>query len=219
MKVAIFDFDGTLSKEETFPLMMEHLKQHKQFGKNYGKFYRSVLPIYLAYKIKLYPKDKMRTQMMQRYLAAFGPIPFTSLKTFFQDIAKTLQDNLNQEVLSCLQQHHRDGIYTILLSGAFKPLLTAVTKDYPFDLIIGTEIPVKDQKLDLSHPIDHIQGQRKNEYLLHALADKSIDWENSFAYGDSYSDLSVLELVGHPVAVTPDKKLQAIAEERKWRII
>ena len=41
--------------------------------------------------------------------------------------------------------------------------------------------------------------------------------EASF-YTDSYSDLSVLEAVGSPVAVHPDPRLTRIARKRGWRI-
>lgn len=46
-----------------------------------------------------------------------------------------------------------------------------------------------------------------------------IDWSDSYAYGDSYSDLAVLELVGNPVAVKPDSRLSEIAIHRKWEIM
>jgi phosphoserine phosphatase len=40
---------------------------------------------------------------------------------------------------------------------------------------------------------------------------------DSFAYSDSVTDLPMLEAVGHPVVVNPDKELAQIAEERDWQ--
>jgi phosphoserine phosphatase len=40
-----------------------------------------------------------------------------------------------------------------------------------------------------------------------------------YYYGDSISDLSALEVVGHPVCVQPDRKLSRIAHEKGWRIL
>jgi len=45
-----------------------------------------------------------------------------------------------------------------------------------------------------------------------------IDLKESFAFGDSYADLEMLECVGHPVAVNPDSRLKRIAIERGWTI-
>ena len=48
---------------------------------------------------------------------------------------------------------------------------------------------------------------------------KTVDWKNSYAYGDSYADLPVLNLVGNPIAVKPDEKLRHIAIRKQWEII
>jgi phosphoserine phosphatase len=46
-----------------------------------------------------------------------------------------------------------------------------------------------------------------------------IDYANSYAYADSYSDLGLFGLVGHPVAVYPDRKLAAHAAAQGWEVI
>ncbi|MEK7310504.1 MAG: hypothetical protein AAB382_00915 [Chloroflexota bacterium] len=46
-----------------------------------------------------------------------------------------------------------------------------------------------------------------------------IDLTASYAYADSYSDLGLFEMVGHPVAVYPDKKLADLAREKGWRVV
>ena len=40
----------------------------------------------------------------------------------------------------------------------------------------------------------------------------------SFAYSDAFTDLALLELVGHPVAVNPDRALAKVADERGWEV-
>ena len=41
----------------------------------------------------------------------------------------------------------------------------------------------------------------------------------SSAYSDSYTDLPMLEAVGHPVAVNPDRVLAKVAREREWEVM
>ncbi|MDB5873852.1 MAG: HAD-superfamily subfamily PSPase-like protein [Ramlibacter sp.] len=48
---------------------------------------------------------------------------------------------------------------------------------------------------------------------------ESLDRFHSTAYSDSINDLSLLEAVDEPVAVDPDPKLAAIAQERGWRVL
>jgi phosphoserine phosphatase len=61
-------------------------------------------------------------------------------------------------------------------------------------------------------------GPHKAE-AIHAFADEhGIDLAASYAYSDSYSDLPMLECVGHPTAVNPDRALLAVAKERGWEV-
>jgi fatty acyl-CoA reductase len=45
-----------------------------------------------------------------------------------------------------------------------------------------------------------------------------VDLHRSYAYADSISDLPMLEAVGNPVAVNPDRRLAAAARSRGWQI-
>jgi HAD superfamily hydrolase (TIGR01490 family) len=216
MKVAIFDFDRTLFPEETFPLLMDHLKHHPIHNRKYRYFFRKILPVYIAYKCKLYPELKMREYTMQSYISAFNNAPDGVLEEFFSQIARIMSQKLSEPVLHRLEQHKHDGFYTMLVSGAFEPLLYSVTEQVNFDCIIGSSIPVKTDKVA---PITYIYGERKREFVHAHLSDIDVDWENSYAYGDSFSDLDVLELVGNPVAVKPEPRLLEVANQRRWEIM
>ena len=64
----------------------------------------------------------------------------------------------------------------------------------------------------------YTMGPGKVEAMREVAAADGIDLEGSFAYTDSYTDLPMLELVGHPVAVNPEKELREAAEENEWPI-
>jgi HAD superfamily hydrolase (TIGR01490 family) len=219
MKVAIFDFDRTLFPEETFPLLMGHLKNHPIHFQKYRNFFLRILPVYLAYKCKLYPEQKMKEYSMWSYIAAFGSSPKLEIEQFFSQIGKIMSQNLSETVLHRFEQHRLDGYYTMLVSGAYEPLLYSVTKNVNFDCIIGSSIPYKDEKLSKNSSINYIYGERKKEFINAHLSNTEVDWQNSFAYGDSYTDLDVLELVGNPVAVNPEPRLLEVANHKKWEII
>ena len=219
MRVAIVDFDGTLYAKETYQIMMDHLKEHPVYHTRYKGFFRSILPPYIGHKLKIYPKHKMRERSMQIYLDALKDLSVEEMDTYFHDIAAKMRADFNPEVVSRVKQHAADGVHVMLVSGAYTPLLHIVVDGLPFDKIIGTNIPIKNSVIDLKTPILHVQGTGKNEQIETALANKEIDWANSFAYGDSYSDLSVLDLVGNPVAVQPEEQLKVVAKKRNWKII
>ena len=219
MRVAIFDFDGTLYPQETFKLMMNYMKKHPIHSSKYQPFYRALMKPYLAYKMKLYPENKMKAKSMQLYLNALKDMPQQEIENYFKDMSKEMHNELNFKVVDRLKKHLKEGDHVLLVSGAFTQMLNEVTRDLAIHEVIGTQIPMKNGTVDTDNAIYHIQGERKNEKIEQALQGFDIDWENSSAYGDSISDITVLELVGNPVAVRPESRLQAIAEERKWEIL
>lgn len=219
LRVAIFDFDGTLYKKETFKILMKHLKIHPIYHIKYKTFFRWVAPRYIAYKMKVYPEARMKARAMNRYISVLDDLSKDELAVYFREIAEEMKEDFNPYVVEKLHEHVRDGVHIMVVSGAYTLFLDEVINHLAIDTIIGTEIPFNGHTVDLNQPIDHINGQRKNDKILKSLETYDIDWANSYAYADSYSDLPVLELVGNPVAVQPQTKLKVVAEERGWEII
>jgi HAD superfamily hydrolase (TIGR01490 family) len=219
MQVAIFDFDGTLYAEETFKLLMNHLKEHPIHKSKYNRFYRSIIPPYFANKLKLYPESKMKKLSMQLYLQAFEGLSTFEMDAYFEELKIKIHQDFNPDVIARLQKHQSEKVHILLVSGAYTQFLHRVTAGISFNQIIGTDIPYTENKVDSQITIKHVNGNQKVKSILQVLEGQQIDWENSYAYGDSYSDLPVLELVGNPVAVKPEEKLRFIAKERDWEII
>ena len=61
-------------------------------------------------------------------------------------------------------------------------------------------------------------GPHKAEAMRALAEEEGVDLERSFAYSDSATDLPMLEAVGNPVAVNPDKGLRRVAQDRGWTI-
>lgn len=219
MQIAIFDFDGTLYKKETFQLLMDHLKTHPVYHTKYKKFIRASMPRYIASKLKLYPTRRLKERLIQIYVRCLHDIPEKELHIFFEEIAVKMKPDFNEEVCARLQEHHQNGVHIMVLSGAYDLLLEKSLQHLPTDTLIGTVIPFKDGTIDEETSVYPIQVERKNEKIEEFIQDKEIDWENSYAYGDSLTDVSVLELVGHPVAVQPEPSLEDVANERAWEVI
>ncbi len=62
------------------------------------------------------------------------------------------------------------------------------------------------------------QAARKAAVLARYAATTGIDLRESFGYGDSVNDIAMLELVGAPTAVRPDRTLARIARKRGWAV-
>jgi hypothetical protein len=61
-------------------------------------------------------------------------------------------------------------------------------------------------------------GPYKAEAMREVAERQGIDLDASYAYSDSATDVPMLEAVGHPVAVNPDRELTRVAHQREWEI-
>jgi HAD superfamily hydrolase (TIGR01490 family) len=65
---------------------------------------------------------------------------------------------------------------------------------------------------------DLLHGPAKADAVRALAHEHGFDLARCFAYSDSYNDLPMLSLVGHPCAINPDGRLLAHAEEQDWQI-
>jgi HAD superfamily hydrolase (TIGR01490 family) len=65
---------------------------------------------------------------------------------------------------------------------------------------------------------DLLHGPAKADAVRALAYEHGFDLAHCFAYSDSYNDLPMLSLVGHPCAINPDARLLAHAEEQDWQI-
>jgi HAD superfamily hydrolase (TIGR01490 family) len=63
-----------------------------------------------------------------------------------------------------------------------------------------------------------LHGPAKAEAISALAREHGFDLAHCFAYSDSYNDLPMLSLIGHPCAINPDGRLLAHAEEQDWQI-
>lgn len=63
------------------------------------------------------------------------------------------------------------------------------------------------------------QGENKAVAMRELSDERDIDLSESFAYSDSETDVSMLQAVGHPFAVNPDRQLTKIAHDNEWPIL
>ena len=85
------------------------------------------------------------------------------------------------------------------------------------DLAIGTQVAIEDGEYT-GEILFYAYGEGKADAMRSLAEERGYDLSASYAYSDSHTDLPMLELVGHPVAVNPDTELRRLAAEREWPI-
>ncbi len=219
MRLAIFDFDGTLFPFETFPYLYSQWKEQKKSRIRYVNGMLSFMPIYLSYKAKLVSSEKMRRKAVFELASLFNGMDMKEVGEFFDQAYANMKNRIDNEMVKEINICIKDGFHLVLVSGALKPILDRVAQEYMFEDVIGTELTMRGNKPFFYKNFQYIQGEEKAITLVKKYRDCEVDWKNSRAYADSFSDLAIMELTGEPIAVRPDKNLMEVAKQRKWKII
>ncbi|MGI6452236.1 MAG: HAD family hydrolase [Syntrophomonadaceae bacterium] len=219
MKLAIFDFDGTLLMKDTLPCLGREWRRQNRSLSRFLKVYVSIAPWLLAYKAKTVSRERMKYEAVNRFIHIFKDMLRDEVNEFFAQAYGNIRACFNPLVLEEIKTARKEGFHLVLLSGAFHELLHMVRHDLHFDSVIAAPLPFKDNYFDHTQEMELIDGKTKVILLQKFFSTAEVDWKRSRSFGDSYSDHYVMEMVGEPVAVNPDPDLLRLARERNWRII
>lgn len=115
------------------------------------------------------------------------------------------------EPLRLIEQHRARGEEVFIVSATLQEIVDAIAADLGFDGALGTICEVKDG-VYTGHALRALHAENKATWV----SALGYDLAECTAYTDSHTDLPLLEVVGHPVAVNPDRRLRHIAAARGW---
>jgi len=125
-------------------------------------------------------------------------------------------DRIYPGALARLREHKAEGHRVVLLSGALDFLLEPM-RDLVDDVLCAS---LQEENGSYTGELRGapVAGEARARMLASFARRRNLDLSRSYAYADSISDLPMLEAVGNPVAVNPDRRLAARASERGWTV-
>lgn len=130
-----------------------------------------------------------------------------------------IEPRLRPSMLREIERLRQNGFRLVLLSGTTMPLLRELGRRLGVDILIGSELEEVAGTYTGRCVGIHPYGRGKLTALeAHGEVNGS-DLTGATAYGDSWQDRFLLDRVGEPVAVEPDRRLRSLAMKRGWRIL
>ena len=123
-----------------------------------------------------------------------------------------------QEALDLIALHLDEGRRIYVVSSSPEEVVRPLARHFGAAGVIATRAQVGDDGRYTGELEFYSYGAQKAEAMRGIAERIGVDLAHSFAYSDSITDLPMLEAVGHPVAVNPDKELRHEAELRGWEI-
>ena len=133
-------------------------------------------------------------------------------------VSQFLVKAIRPEIYSEISYHKEREADLVILSSALSSICKPIGEYLGFNNIICTEMEVTDGVLTGFPAGQFCFEKEKQIRLLDYCKKNNYDLGETWCYADSISDFPVLEVVGHPVCVVPDRRLALIARDKGWKI-
>ena len=175
---------------------------------------------YAQFVFALQGADHDQMEKMRAYLSAM--CAGWPVQTVRDIVAETLQaivvPLVYDEAVRLIEQHQAAGRDVIIVSSSGVEVVEPIGELLGADRVIATEMVVENGRY--TGEIGFYAYAEGKADAIRALAEsEGYDLAGSYAYSDSDTDRPMLEAVGHPYAVNPDRTLRRVAEERGWPVL
>jgi HAD superfamily hydrolase (TIGR01490 family) len=213
---SFFDVDGTLVRTNLLHPTLFYLANQPNPMRSLGALARAAAGVPRMALAELVDRRRFNELLFSTYEGiSYERLLFLADEAFDAVMKKALYPGAKDLVQRCRDQGHE----VILVSGALDFLMQRLGAHLGATGIIANRLEVKDGYATgkLLRPI--VAGPEKTRLVREWARDRQIDLGDCFAYSDSYSDVPMLSVVGHPCAVNPDLRLAKLARTYGWPVI
>lgn len=202
VKLALFDIDYTITRKET---LMEFYKYIVSKDIKNIKFLPRALFSGLMYGIKVYDEKRVKESFL-KFIENIEEKDLAILTKRFYD--ERLSRILYKDALDMIHKLKTEGYMVILISASPEFYIKEFYAIDDVDFIIGTRFTFENGKFVRKMSGNNCKRDEKVIRLKSYLKENNIeaDYENSYMFSDSLSDLPLLDLVGNPYLINYNKK-------------
>ncbi|MGK5637830.1 HAD family hydrolase [Streptomyces sp. URMC 126] len=212
---AFFDLDKTvIAKSSTLT-----------FGKSFyqgGLINRraALRTAYIQFVFLLGGADHEQMERMRKYLSELcrGWNVHQVREIVAETLHRLIDPIIYDEAASLIEEHHAAGRDVVIVSTSGAEVVEPIGRLLGADRVVATRMVVEDGVFT-GEVEYYAYGPTKAEAVRELAASEGYDLAGCYAYSDSATDLPMLEAVGHPHAVNPDRALRREAAARGWPVL
>ncbi|MDQ3646815.1 MAG: HAD-IB family hydrolase [Actinomycetota bacterium] len=214
MEAAFFDLDKTIVARSS-PLALG-----RSFMRE-GLIGRSTLlkSVYAQFLFHLFGADEAKMDRVRAEAAKLtaGWEQDKVRQVVAEVLEQVISPLIYAEALELMHDHTNAGRLICIVSSSPEEIVAPMADMLRVDRWIATRPKIVDGRY--SGELDfYAYGVNKATAMRELAKEMDIDLEGSFAYSDSVTDLPMLEAVGNPVVVNPDRELRRLAVKKGWAI-
>lgn len=211
--IAFYDLDHTILEGNSATFLVDEARKR---GIMSGRHFRHAVWISILYKLRI----GNSTKMIIRMLSWLKGLRESDIDQLCEDVFTIhLKSRIRPEILETMQKHRAQNGAVVLLSSASDPICRRVYDYLKMDDIICSRLEAVDGLLTGNTEGPLVYAKEKANRLIDYCKEHGYKQSEAYHYGDSFTDEYVMNEVGFPIAVNPDKKLLSIALKKGWSII
>lgn len=162
------------------------------------------------------------TEVRQRVFKTFTKMPADKANQILEGIyKKRVAPKLRAKAIEQIRWHQKRGDVVVFISASFDHIAQLLADDTGVGRQSSTKMEVKNGCYTGKVEGLPVEGDEKPVRLTQ-YADAEFgagNWELDYSYADHETDIPILEMAEHPVAVNPKHGLEVAARERGWTIV
>ena len=213
-RAAFFDLDRTLIRRSSMLALAPALRRHGLIG--WGSLARASI-WHAVYLIRGVSSNQLAQAADQTFRLMRG-WPVEEFRTLIEEQIEPLAALAFPDAIQRMRAHQARGEQAIVVSASLSDLVAPLALRLGLDGSLASEAETRDGRFT-GCVSSFLHGSAKADAVRAYAAEHGIDLAESSAYTDSRSDIELLEAVGHPYAVNPDRALAKTAHARGWPIL
>jgi HAD superfamily hydrolase (TIGR01490 family) len=164
--------------------------------------------------------DQATHELRDRISRSLAGTRVRDLERLGADVLAGVLPRIYPQMLAVAHDHQDAGRRVYIATAASQELAAILAQVLALDGGIGSQFSEVVDGVYTGRPAGLFIYGRDKALAIQQLAEREgIDLTSSYAYSDSASDLPMLHVVGHPVAVNPDRELARVAREERWEVL
>jgi len=218
---AFFDVDETLlAFNGTVSFQTYYFLRYKARSSIFFLFF--FLVVYVRYRYDLLRK-KGQEYIHRRCYENFKGESLSNMEQAIEEwygyIRQKHEHLFIERCVLALREHQRTGQEIVFVSGSFVELLRPLAEMLGVHYILATQMERVNGRYSGRVIPPQTVGIGKQKRIQAFLREHQCESTDCFAYGDHWSDIPMLEIVGHPCIILGDQRLEAYARKRDWSIL
>ena len=216
IRAAFYDFDGTLVSSNVVTRYAFFAKNHPSKLRACLRYTKLLVTVPFWIGLDMYSRRLFNRVFYCEY-RGMGEnwLGQQAEKMFDRDIVPKIYPGAQP----LIEADREAGFHLVLVSGGLDFALAPAVRHFGFDDVICNRLVYQQGVAtgEIAPPL--LAEQEKLAAIERFCREYNVDTAQSKAYSDSYSDVLMLEAVGLPAAVNPDRRLRRAASQRGWPVL